>query len=87
MRVLFTAAVSLLALAACQPATPVAPTAEDIAKTSAELTAWFDAEYEEELQMSPIGLTFQGRKDQYDKLDDYSEARPTNWRRRPALPR
>ncbi|HOZ27797.1 MAG TPA: DUF885 domain-containing protein [Hyphomonadaceae bacterium] len=84
MRVLFTAAVSLLALAACQPATPAAPTAEDIAKTSAELTAWFDAEYEEELQMSPIGLTFQGRKDQYDKLDDYSEAaidKKLEWRR------
>lgn len=84
MRVLFTAAVSLFALAACGPTTPAAPTAADIAKTSAELTAWFDAEYEEELQMSPIGLTFQGRKDQYDKLDDYSEAsidKKLDWRR------
>ncbi|RYG31227.1 MAG: DUF885 domain-containing protein [Burkholderiales bacterium] len=84
MRVLFTAAVSLLALAACQPEAPAAPTAEDIAKTSAELTAWFDAEYEEELQMSPIGLTFQGRKEQYDKIDDYSDAaldKKLEWRR------
>ncbi len=84
MRVLFTAAVSLFALAACGPTAPAAPTAEEIAKTSAELTAWFDAEYEEELQMSPIGLTFQGRKDQYDKLDDYSNAaidRKLEWRR------
>jgi uncharacterized protein (DUF885 family) len=84
MRVLFTAAVSLLALTACGPTAPAAPTAEDIAKSSAELTAWFDAEYEEELQMSPIGLTFQGRKDQYDKLDDYSEAaidKKLEWRR------
>ncbi len=84
MRVLFTAAASLLVLAACGPTTPAAPTAEDIAKTSADLTAWFDAEYEEELQMSPIGLTFQGRKDQYDKLDDYSEAaidKKLAWRR------
>jgi hypothetical protein len=74
MRVLFTAAVSLLALAACGNPAPAAPTAEEIAKASADINAWFDAEYEEELQMSPIGLTFQGRKDQYDKLDDYSEA-------------
>jgi uncharacterized protein (DUF885 family) len=84
MRVLFTAAASLLVLAACQPEAPAAPTAADIAKTSADLTAWFDAEYEEELQMSPIALTFQGRKDQYDKIDDYSEAaidKKLEWRR------
>ena len=60
MRLLFAA--SFLALVACQPSAPAAPTAEDIAKTSAELTAWFDAEYEEDLLTSPIGLTFQGRK-------------------------
>ena len=84
MRVLFTAAASLLVLAACGPTTPAAPTAEDIAKTSADLTAWFDVEYEEELQMSPIALTFQGRKDQYDKIDDFSEAsidKKLEWRR------
>jgi uncharacterized protein (DUF885 family) len=84
MRVLFTAAVSLLALAACGNPAPAAPTAEEVAKASAEINAWFDVEYEEELQMSPIGLTFQGRKDQYDKIDDYSEAaidRRLEWRR------
>jgi uncharacterized protein (DUF885 family) len=84
MRVLFTAAVSLLALAACGNPAPAAPTAEEVVKASAEINAWFDVEYEEELQMSPIGLTFQGRKDQYDKIDDYSEAaidRKLEWRR------
>jgi len=84
MRVLFTAAVSLLALAACGNPAPAAPTAEEIAKASADINAWFDVEYEEELQMSPIALTFQGRKDQYDKLDDFSEAaidRELEWRR------
>jgi uncharacterized protein (DUF885 family) len=84
MRVLFSAAVSLLALAACGNPAPAAPTAEEIAKTSADINAWFDVEYEEELQMSPIALTFQGRKDQYDKLDDFSEAaidRELEWRR------
>jgi uncharacterized protein (DUF885 family) len=84
MRVLFTAAVSLLALAACGNPAPAAPTAEEVVKASAEINAWFDVEYEEERQMSPIGLTFQGRKDQYDKIDDYSEAaidRKLEWRR------
>ena len=36
------------------------------------LNAWFEEKYEEELQMSPIQLTFLGRKDQYDKIDDLS---------------
>lgn len=40
----------------------------------AEINAWFDAEYEELLQMSPLQLTTQGRKDKYDQIDDMSEA-------------
>ena len=67
-----------LALAACSPqpegaATPAAATqqAED---QSARLNAWFDEQYEEFLQFSPTTLTFQGRKDRYDELDDMSEA-------------
>ena len=82
MRVLF--AVSLLALAACGPTAPAAPTAEEIAKVSAEANAWFDAEYEENLLTSPIGLTFQGRKENYDKLDQFGDAeldRQLTWRR------
>jgi len=39
-----------------------------------ELNKWFDAKYEELLQMSPLGLTAQGRKDHYDKIDDLSKA-------------
>ncbi|MFC3878718.1 DUF885 domain-containing protein [Algoriphagus namhaensis] len=38
-----------------------------------EINAWFDAEYEELLQMSPIQLTVQGRKDRYGEVDDMSE--------------
>ncbi len=82
MRLLFAA--SLLALVACGPTAPAAPTAEEIAKVSAELNAWFDAEYEESLLTSPIGLTFQGRKENYDKLDQFDEAeldRQLEWRR------
>ena len=68
-------AAGLLALVtACGPATPAAPTAEEIAKASADLTVWLDTEYEESLQLSPMQLTMQGRKDQNDKLDDMSEA-------------
>ncbi|MEP2937494.1 MAG: DUF885 domain-containing protein [Gilvibacter sp.] len=37
------------------------------------LNKWFDDKYEEQLQMSPLGLTMQGRKDQYDQIDDLSK--------------
>lgn len=40
---------------------------------SEAINTWLDEKYEEELQQSPITLTFLGRKDQYDKLDDMSE--------------
>lgn len=38
-----------------------------------EINAWFDSEYEELLQMSPLQLTTQGRKDRYGEIDDMSE--------------
>ena len=71
MRHLFAAGLMALA-AACTTAAP--PSADEIAKASADLTVWLDAEYEESLQLSPMQLTMQGRKDQNDKLDDMSEA-------------
>ena len=36
------------------------------------LNDWFDARYEEELQFSPISLTYMGRKDRNGELDDRS---------------
>ena len=78
----------LATVAACSPAAPpkpVAPTAAEIATASADINKWFDAEYEEELQMSPISLTVQGRKDHYGELDDMSEAAQDKhlvWRRK-----
>ncbi|TVZ15655.1 DUF885 domain-containing protein [Maribacter sp. MAR_2009_72] len=45
---------------------------------TAELNQWFDDKYEERLQMSPLALTAQGRKDQYDKIDDLSKAAEEN---------
>ena len=41
---------------------------------SERLNLWFSDKYEQQLQMSPIGLTFLGRKDKYDEVDDMSEA-------------
>jgi len=51
-----------------------APTAEQVAAESARLNAWFDAQYEELLQFSPIQLTMLGRKELNDRIDDMSEA-------------
>jgi uncharacterized protein (DUF885 family) len=39
----------------------------------ATINAWFDTEYEELLEMSPLELTTQGRKERYDQIDDLSE--------------
>lgn len=81
-----TLAVALaLGLAACNPspstqgadapaATAAPASAEEIAAESQRLNAWFDEQYEAQLQFSPIQLTFQGRKDLYDQIDDLSEA-------------
>lgn len=55
-----------------------------VAEQSKALTAFLDEQYEEEVQMSPEELTSQGRKEQYDRLTDRSEAaadRQLAWRR------
>lgn len=72
-----------LALAACGPAsapaetdapaatTQAAPavTAEEMAANGERLNAWFDEKYEEQLQFSPVQLSFLGRKDKNDQID------------------
>jgi uncharacterized protein (DUF885 family) len=72
-----------LGLAACKQAANTAPaataeTGADTAQTqqddTARLNAWFDAQYEQQLKFSPLQLTFLGRKELYDQLDDMSEA-------------
>jgi uncharacterized protein (DUF885 family) len=66
-----------------QEAAPPA-TAADIERETARLTEWLNVRYEEELAFSPIEKTFQGRKDDYAKLDDNSEAAQNTqleWRR------
>lgn len=42
------------------------------AEQSAALNAWFDAKFEEQLQFSPIGLTFLGRKDRNEEIDCFT---------------
>ena len=65
-----------LALALAAPAV-FAQQAQAAAQTaqseSHRLNAWFEQKYEEELRFSPIRLTFLGRKELYDRLDDMSE--------------
>lgn len=53
---------------------PAAMTQKPPAPETARLNTWLDAQYEESLQFSPIGLTFLGRKERYGELDDASDA-------------
>lgn len=50
-----------------------AASAEQIAAETDRLNRWFASKYEEELAFSPIMLSFLGRKDMNDQLDDMSE--------------
>lgn len=80
-------AVSALTLAVCVACSHVAPSsapsvsASAVTTTSAQAGAvttdarineWFERKYEEQLQFSPIQMTFLGRKDRYSELDDMS---------------
>lgn len=38
------------------------------------LNLWFEGKYEQQLQQSPLQMTFLGRKDKYDQVDDTSVA-------------
>ncbi|MFP7722374.1 DUF885 domain-containing protein [Lysobacter sp. A3-1-A15] len=78
-RVLVLSALSLALLTACStvpPTTAGAPVATQAQATAAtqdaRLNAWFERKYEEELQFSPIQMTFLGRKDRYSEIDDVS---------------
>jgi uncharacterized protein (DUF885 family) len=88
MRNSITAFVLLLVLAACgqsaeqatEPASDVQSgqagdsVAQEAQSESQRLNSWFDAKYEELLQLSPIQLTFLGRKERNNELDDFSMA-------------
>jgi len=82
MRNFVLALLASTALAACGPAsTPseneaVTPSvsAADIQTTTAALNEWFEVKYEEQVAFSPLTQTSLGRKTNYDKIDDYSQA-------------
>ncbi|HET7132575.1 MAG TPA: DUF885 domain-containing protein, partial [Gammaproteobacteria bacterium] len=68
-----------VALVACgqRPAPPDPATSTPaVAQVSvdAALNEWLDARFEESLDFSPLSKTSLGRKDDYDKIDDLSEA-------------
>ncbi|WP_290609959.1 DUF885 domain-containing protein [Arsukibacterium sp. UBA3155] len=42
--------------------------------TTERLNQWFAEKYEQQLQQSPIQMTFMGRKDKYDQIDDVTLA-------------
>ena len=87
MRQFLIALLGSAALVACQPADQAnAPanspaSASDPASStqsvSSALNAWFEGKYEEQLAFSPIAQTALGRRTNYDKIDDYSEAAAT----------
>ena len=78
--------VILMATTACVSNTQVAPVAPavvtqpapaapaiDPAAEDRRLTTFLDRAFEDQLARSPQGLTSLGRKDQYDRLDNYTE--------------
>ena len=78
----------ILALAGCGNPAPAAgpepsvstdvqiqtPTTAEIEAETAKLNAWFEVKYEEELQFSPMSLSYLGRKEKYGELNDLSVA-------------
>jgi len=80
----------LVALAACSPSKPdpaaaAATAAQAAAAETTKLTAYLDDQFEQELKENPERATTLGRKDNYDKLNDYSEAQQDKmleWRRK-----
>ena len=91
---LFVVSATALCLLACGDNQTTTNTSAETAQLSTDASAtqiseserlnnWFAEKYEEQLQMSPIWLTFLGRKEQYNKIDDFSEQeedRQFKWR-------
>jgi uncharacterized protein (DUF885 family) len=67
------------------PAEQAGSSSERAERETARLNAWLAARWEEQLDFSPILKTRLGRKDDYDQIDDFSEAgldARLEWRRR-----
>jgi uncharacterized protein (DUF885 family) len=78
-----------VAVSACAGVETPAPdaaglAAEQVAEESRKLTAYLNAEYEEELREDPMQLTQMGRKELYGELGDFTDAaalKRLEWRR------
>ena len=75
------------AVSACSPATSAerAGTSAAPADQTAPFVAWLDEQFARELEAVPERATRLGSKQNYDKLNDYTEAgqdRVLEWRRR-----
>lgn len=63
----------------------VSAVAETVKSETEKMNEWFEVQYEAELLQSPIALTFQGRKERYDEIDDMSEEaskKQLEWKRK-----
>ena len=87
MRTIIALVGAVACLSACQPNSSTqksiqAPTEVSVIQQveknklseSQRLNEWFAIKYEEQLQSNPIMLTFLGRKEQYDQINDMTEA-------------
>ena len=95
MRTMIALVGAVACLSACQPNSSTQQTTQEPTAVSAtqaveknklseseRLNEWFAAMYEEQLQSSPIMLTFLGRKEKYDQINDMTEAfekKQLNW--------
>ena len=78
----------LFALGACSPelastSTAVQPQATEQNVSKQSITEWLDNKYEKELQFSPIQMTFLGRKERNDEIDEFTYeafAEQMNWK-------
>ena len=71
-------------LGACSPEFASTNTATQTPSANTlSLTQWLDEKYEEELQFSPIQMTFLGRKERNDEIDEFTYeafAEQMNWK-------
>jgi uncharacterized protein (DUF885 family) len=59
-------------LSGCENASHTNPSQAEAPQANLSLNQWFDARYEEELQFSPVQLSFLGRKERNDELGSFS---------------
>ena len=71
-------------LGGCENASNTNPSQAETPQANLSLNQWFDARYEEELQFSPVQLSFLGRKERNNELGSFSYAAFTEqlaWKR------